>query len=79
MALETLTAFFGWLTILNIGVLTLTTVIVLGFRDGIAGLHAGMFGLDSDWVKKSYYSYLAAYKILALTTSLLPYIALKLI
>lgn len=79
MTLDVLTAFFGWLTILNIGVLIFTTVVVLGFRESVAALHAGMFGLDPEWVKQSYYTYLAAYKIMALITSVLPYIALKLI
>ncbi|EBA16769.1 hypothetical protein RSK20926_03154 [Roseobacter sp. SK209-2-6] len=79
MTLETLTAFFGWLTILNLAVLALSTFAVLLFRDGLASLHAKLFDLDEGWIKQSYYTYLAGYKILTLVTAALPYLALKLI
>ena len=78
MTPEALTTFFGWLTLLNIAVLGLSTLALLLFGNAIARMHAAMFGLEIDWIKQSYFAYLAGYKILTLVTSLLPYLALRL-
>jgi ethanolamine utilization cobalamin adenosyltransferase len=75
---ETLTAFFGWMTVLNIGFLAVTSLLLMAFRDQLAALHAAILGLDQVEVKKGYFSYLANYKILIFVTSLMPYLALKL-
>jgi hypothetical protein len=75
---ETLTAFFGWMAVLNIGFLAVTSLLLMAFRDQLAELHAAILGLDQVEVKKGYFSYLANYKILIFVTSLMPYLALKL-
>ncbi|WP_241525670.1 DUF6868 family protein [Pseudophaeobacter leonis] len=78
ITLETLTAFFGWMTVLNIGFLAVTSLLLMAFRDQFAALHAAVLGLDEAEVKKGYFSYLANYKILIFISSLMPYLALKL-
>ncbi|CUH88177.1 hypothetical protein PH5382_02109 [Phaeobacter sp. CECT 5382] len=79
MSVEQLTTFFGWLTVLHFGFLGITTLLLLGFRDIFAALHAKMLGLDQAAVKQGYFTYLANYKILIFITALMPYLALKLI
>ena len=78
ISLETLTAFFGWMSVLNIGFLAITSLLLMVFRDKFAALHAAVLGLDEAEVKKGYFSYLANYKILTFVTSVMPYMALKL-
>ena len=73
-----LTTFFGWTTVLHLGFLTVTTLILMVFRDPLAALHASLLGLNEAEVKRGYFSYLANYKILIFVTSLMPYLALKL-
>lgn len=79
MTLPELTTLFGWLTVLHIGFLAVTTLLLLAFRDTFAALHAALLGLEAGDVKKGYFSYLANYKILIFVTALMPYVALKLI
>ncbi len=79
LTVETLTAFFGWMTVLHIGFLGVTTLILLGFRDQLAALHGALLGMDATSVKNGYFSYLATYKILIFVTALIPYLALKLL
>lgn len=78
MTVETLTTFFGWMTVLNIGFLIITTVLLLAMQNWVTGVHARMFKMDEADVRKAYFAYLAKYKTLTLVFALVPYIALKL-
>lgn len=79
MTQETLTAFFGWMTVLNFGFLTISTLAVVAMQDRIAGIHGRMFQTEPAAVRKAYFQYLANYKVLAIVFSLVPWLALKLI
>ena len=74
-----LTSFFGWMTVLNFGLLAFATLAMLVMRDWVAGLHGRLFGLDETQVRLAFYSWLAGFKILAIVGSLVPYLALRLI
>lgn len=73
-----LTHFFGWMTIINFLVLIVAAVALLGFRPAIVNIHRKLTGLDDRDLNRAYFAYLANYKIIALVTSLAPYLALKL-
>ena len=79
MTQETLTAFFGWMAILNIGFLLLTTLMLITARDWVANIHGRMFALDPRQLHEIYFRYLAHYKILTLVFAVAPWLALKLI
>ena len=79
MTHETLTTFFGWLAVLNIGLLTLMTLFIWLLMDWASCLHARLFGLDQRDVRRAFYGFLAQYKLLTLLFAITPYIALKLI
>jgi hypothetical protein len=79
MPFDTLVAFFGWLTALNLALLVITSLLLISFRDRFAALHASLFGLEIETVKAAYFSYLATYKILIFIFCLMPYLALRLI
>lgn len=79
MTQDMLTSFFGWMTVLNFGLLAFATLAMLVMRDWVAGLHGRLFGLDEAQVRLAFYSWLAGFKILAIVGSLVPYLALRLI
>jgi hypothetical protein len=78
MTLATMTTFFGWMTVLNIGFLAITTLLLLSGREKFAAMHAAMFNMETGDVKKAYFRYIANYKILTFMFCLAPYVALKL-
>ena len=78
-SLETLIAFFGWCTAINIGLLTVAAVVLGLTRGSISQIHAKMFNLRESDLSRAYFQYLAQYKIAVLVLNLVPYIALKII
>lgn len=78
MTQEFLTTVFGWMTVLNIGFLAITTVMLLAMQDWVAGVHARMFKMQEADVRRAYFDYLAKYKTLTLVFAVVPYLALKL-
>lgn len=79
ISLELLTAFFGWMTIINSVFLLFTAIAVVASRGTISRIHGGMFGLEAADLSRAYFQYLAQYKIAIIIFSLTPYIALKLV
>ncbi|UWQ50352.1 DUF6868 family protein [Leisingera caerulea] len=79
MTLDTLSAFFGWLTVLHIGLFTLSAVLIMLMHDWVAGLHARLFGLAPADVSLTLYRWLGTYKIVIFATALGPWLALQLI
>ncbi len=78
-SLETLTAFLGWCTVINIGLLTVAAVVLGLMRAPISQIHAKMFDLTESDLSRGYFQYLAQYKIAVLVLNLVPYVALKII
>ena len=76
MNLEQWREFFGWCTVINFGVLFVSTVAILGAGRWIASLHGRLFSLPPDELRKSYYHYIAIYKLLALSLNFSPWLAL---
>ncbi len=77
MSIENLTTFFGWCTVINIGLLAFSTVVMLAANKPISRMHAKLFSLDEGVLQQAYFQYLAQFKIVTLTLNLTPYIALK--
>lgn len=79
MNLETLREFLGWWTVVNFGILLISTVALLAAGGRIARLHAGMFGMAEAEaeVKRVYFQYLSIYKILVLALNFAPWLALR--
>ena len=79
LTLETLTAFFGWCSIINAGILLLTTFAIGTCRRMVSGIHRRMFDLSETELNAAYFQYLAHYKILILVLNIVPYIVLRII
>jgi len=78
-SIETLAAFLGWCTAINMGMLILASVLLGLTRGSISKIHAKMFALDEADLSRAYFQYLAQYKIAFFIFNLVPYIALRII
>jgi hypothetical protein len=76
-SLETLAAFLGWCTLINLGMLMFASLLLVYMRGPISKIHGGMFGLDDTDLSRAYFQYLAQYKILIFVFNLMPYLALR--
>ena len=77
MTTETLTEFFGWVSVINIVVLLISGILVIVMRGPISKIHSNIFGLDQKDLGRAYFQYLSQYKIAMIVLSIAPYIALK--
>jgi len=79
MTIEALTELFGWLAMINIAILSLSTLILITLRGTITSIHSKLFKLDEKDLGRAYFQYLAQYKIAIIVFNISPYIALKII
>lgn len=77
MTIDTLREFFGWCAIINMGLLTFSSILLIIMRDKVSRLHAKMFTLNEQDINKEYFHYLGQYKVATLVFSIAPYIALR--
>ena len=75
--LTTMTEFFGWACVINIGILLFTTLAIIALRGRISRIHGQLFGMNEQDLGRAYFQYLAQYKIAILVLNFVPYIALK--
>ena len=77
MNVDAVAEFLGWCTVISFGVMTIQSLAILSLRDWMTRLHARMFRLDEDSLRRSYFQYLALFKIAVIVFNFVPYIALK--
>ncbi len=75
--IESITRFLGWCSVLNIGLLMLSSLAVMCLREQIATTHMRFFGMVKEDILSGYFQYLAHYKIATIVLSIVPYFALK--
>ena len=75
--MATLTSFFGWCSVLNIGVLLFATLFLAFFRSFAKDLHSKLFNVSEQQLDLIYFKYLAYYKLGIFIFNLSPYFALK--
>ena len=76
MNTEILRAMLGWSLAINVGIMLASTIFLTVLKGWASRLHANMFGLDEAWVRQSYFTYLANYKIAVIVFNLVPWLAL---
>ncbi len=77
--LATMTEFFGWCALLNILMLSITTVAITLFKQPLITYHHKLFGVTESNLAHVYFSYLSFYKLATLVLCVVPYLALKII
>ncbi|MFD2166809.1 DUF6868 family protein [Thalassotalea euphylliae] len=76
MSLDILTSFFGWMTLINVVLITFTALVLIFAKNTIVRTHQIFFSLTEENLEATYFRYLANYKLAVLVFNLVPYIAL---
>lgn len=77
-ALNSWTTFFGWLTLVNIGIYLITVVALSIMRDFAYRTNARIFHIAEEEVGKTTFKYVGAFKLLITVFCFAPWLALKL-
>ena len=75
--IEAMREFLGWCSVINIGLLIFSSILVVSLRGPISRIHAKMFNLDESDLSRGYFQYLAQYKIVIIVFNIAPYFALR--
>ena len=76
-SVETLREFLGWCSVINIGVLLLSSTMVVLMRGWLVNIHARMTGMNEEELPVLYFQILGNYKMLIILLNIVPYIALR--
>lgn len=79
MSLDSVTTLFGWMTVINVGLLVFSTLLLTVFRKQVISIHTRFTGLSTATLAPAYLYFLAFYKVLIIVFNLVPYLALKLL
>ncbi len=75
--IEAMREFFGWCSVINIGLLMLSSILIIAVRGIVSRMHGNMFDLDESDIRRAYFHYLGQYKIAIIVFNIVPYFALK--
>ncbi len=79
MDVRTLTAVFGWCTIINVALFILSAIMFIAAPDFIYNAHGQLFHMPREVFDVVLYSFLGLYKIVILVFNLVPYVALRIV
>ncbi|MCK4752832.1 MAG: hypothetical protein KAS75_05245 [Planctomycetes bacterium] len=79
MDIKCLTAFFMWCTIINGGILILSSLMCLCAKDWAYSIHSRFFPMPRDTHSALIFSFVGFYKIMVITFNLIPYLVLLII
>ena len=77
ITLSQVTELLGWASVINIGFLLFSTVILVSAKSTIMTMHSKIFGVSENELSIIYFKYLANYKVLTLVFIVSPYFSLK--
>jgi hypothetical protein len=77
-SIETWTRFFGWCTVLNLGIYVISAVVLITARPLVVRKNIRWFGVSEDVVLRVSLQWLAAYKLGILLFAFVPWLALTL-
>ena len=78
MDIVQVTAFFGWMSMLNFALLMISTISIVWFGNFAKAQHHKMFGIGHEKLGEFYFTYLAQFKMAWLFLNVVPYLALRL-
>ena len=79
MNIETLQAFLGWNLLIHAGMLLFVVLMLTLFRTWMMKMHRSMFDLSKEQLLRTYFNFIAAYKILVMVFVLVPYVVIRFI
>lgn len=79
MELQTLTDFFMWCMIINLGIFLFWMIFLLATPDLVYRLQSSFFPLSRESYDRIIYGFLGAFKLMLLFFNVVPYVALRII
>lgn len=79
MTIEMMRAVLGWCSVINIGLLMFSSILLIAVRGAASRIHGKMFNLDEKYLSQAYFQYLAQYKIAIIVFNIVPYFALRIV
>ncbi len=79
MNVEIITQFFMWCTIINVGLLILSSLLWLVAADFIYKMHSRFFPMPKQTFNIVFYTFIGIYKLLVFVFNLVPWIVLLII
>ncbi len=76
-SIETIREFLGWCSVINIGMLLVSTIMLTIMRSWVIKIHASTTGVSEVELPRIYIEFLGNYKILIIILNVVPYIALR--
>ncbi len=76
-SIETIREFLGWCSVINIGMLFVSTIMLTIMRSWVIKIHASTTGVSEMELPRIYIEFLGNYKILIIILNVVPYIALR--
>ncbi|MFK5975950.1 MAG: hypothetical protein QM493_05540 [Sulfurovum sp.] len=76
MNLEQITEFFKYMSIINIIILMINSILIMVLKDFIYKIHAKLFGINEANLAVVIYGYLGMFKIMVIIFNIVPYVAL---
>jgi len=76
-SIETIREFLGWCSVINIGMLFISTIMLTIMRSWVVKIHASTTGVSEAELPRIYIEFLGNYKILIIMFNVVPYIALS--
>jgi len=73
-----LTELLGWASIINIGYLLMSALVLILAREFVVSVHSRLFNVSPKDLPSIYFNFLAGYKTLSLIFCIVPYVSLKL-
>ena len=77
MELDALKIFFMWCSIINVGVLIFSALLLSVFRNKIIPIHKKFSGLEENDLKRLYFNFQGNYKIAIFILNFVPYLVLE--
>ena len=77
-SIEAWAEFFGWCTVINMGLYLLTVAVLASMRDLAARINARIFKLSEEDVLRGAFQYVGNYKLAITLLCFVPWLALKL-
>ena len=76
-SIETLATFFGWCTVLDIGLVLIVVLFFSIFHEGMAAITAKLFGVAKQEAKVTFFRTFMQFRIAVVVLNLVPYVTLK--
>jgi hypothetical protein len=77
ITIDVMREFFGWSTVISMGLLVFTMILLFIIKEMAWRMHSKMFDIEESDIRLAYYRYLGHFKIAIIIFNMVPYIVLR--